>query len=87
MSLSLDALAVPVGSGRANGPNKVELLMMGQEKEHFTTPSISIINEHGTGRTLSSIIAAGSAKGLPTRIAISEVKACRIAEITAPGGS
>jgi len=50
------------------------LALPGGERAEFTTPRIPGVSTHGTGCTFSAAVAAGLAKGLPLRDAVSCAK-------------
>lgn len=72
--LELGARAVLIKGGHGDGPEAVDLLVLPDETIRFAAPRISSRNSHGTGCTLSSAIAAGLAKELTLREAVSAAK-------------
>jgi hydroxymethylpyrimidine/phosphomethylpyrimidine kinase len=73
--LASGAAAVLMKGGHGSGAESVDLLITLEGETRLSAPRIATENVHGTGCTLSSAIAAGLAKGLPLREAISEAKA------------
>ena len=65
----LGAKAALVKGGRLDGP-ATDVLYDGSEFLIFTTERIETANNHGTGCTLASAIAAGLAKGLALPVAV-----------------
>lgn len=73
--LDMGARAVLMKGGHGEGPEAVDLLILPDETIRFAAPRIPSRNSHGTGCTLSSAIAAGLARGLTLREAVSAAKA------------
>lgn len=73
--LDMGARAVLMKGGHGDGPEAVDLLVLPDETIRFAAPRIPSRNSHGTGCTLSSAIAAGLAKELTLREAVSAAKA------------
>ena len=69
----LDASSALVKGGRLDGP-ATDVLYDGSEFFNFTTERIETANNHGTGCTLASAIAAGLAKGLALPVAVQQAK-------------
>jgi hydroxymethylpyrimidine/phosphomethylpyrimidine kinase len=59
----------PSASGQSN-----DLLLIGAQSHWLPARRIATVNTHGTGCTLSSAVAAGLAKGLEMRAAVSAAK-------------
>lgn len=72
--LAMGPKAVLMKGGHGEGPEAVDLLLIGETTHRFAAPRIPSRNSHGTGCTLSSAIAAGLAKGLPLVEAVGEAK-------------
>jgi hydroxymethylpyrimidine/phosphomethylpyrimidine kinase len=73
--LALGPRAVLVKGGHGEGPESVDIFFDGAIELRLPAPRIATRNNHGTGCTLSSAIAAGLAKGLQLVEAIGEAKA------------
>lgn len=73
--LPLGVGAVLIKGGHLGGPESVDFLLTADACERFAAPRVPTKNTHGTGCTLASAIAAGLAKGLPLKDAVSEAKA------------
>jgi hydroxymethylpyrimidine/phosphomethylpyrimidine kinase len=71
---ALGARAVLVKGGHAEGPESIDILVDSQGSCRFAAPRVETRNTHGTGCTLSSAIAAGLARGLELRGAVSAAK-------------
>jgi hydroxymethylpyrimidine/phosphomethylpyrimidine kinase len=71
---ALGAGAVLIKGGHGEGPESVDLLVDRNGCARFAAPRIATKNTHGTGCTLSSAIAAGLAKKLPLREAVTQAK-------------
>ena len=69
----LGAGAALIKGGRLDGP-ATDVLYDGSEFRTFTTERIETPNNHGTGCTLASAIAAGLARGLPLPEAVHRAK-------------
>lgn len=72
--LELGPSAVLIKGGHAKGDMSTDILLDGSGMERFSTPRIKTVNDHGTGCTLASAIAAGLAKGMALHGAVSEAK-------------
>ncbi len=72
--LALGAPAVLIKGGHAAGAESVDLLIEPTAFTRLVAERIATPNTHGTGCTLSSAIAAGLAKGLDLRAAVSAAK-------------
>jgi hydroxymethylpyrimidine/phosphomethylpyrimidine kinase len=81
--LALGAGAVLIKGGHLGGPESVDFLFSAEGYERFAAPRVPTRNTHGTGCTLASAIAAGLAKGLPLKDAVSDAKAYVSAAIAA----
>ncbi|MBX3536118.1 MAG: bifunctional hydroxymethylpyrimidine kinase/phosphomethylpyrimidine kinase [Chelatococcus sp.] len=81
--LALGTEAVLIKGGHGDGPESTDLLLDGKEVHRFSAPRIASRNTHGTGCTLSSAIAAGIAKGLDLKTAVSAAKAYVTAALAA----
>lgn len=64
------AHAVLIKGGHMTGNVCEDYLLSTQKKEWFSSPRIATINTHGTGCTLSSAVAAYTAKGLDLHEAV-----------------
>ena len=69
----LGAAAALVKGGRLEGP-ATDLLYDGSRFLYFETERIDTVNNHGSGCTLASAIAAGLARGLALPAAVQEAK-------------
>jgi len=72
--LVLGAKHVLIKGGHASGEESVDLLVSVKETHRFAAKRVATKNTHGTGCTLSSAVAAGLAKGLALREAVSLAK-------------
>ncbi|CAH1667242.1 MULTISPECIES: bifunctional hydroxymethylpyrimidine kinase/phosphomethylpyrimidine kinase [unclassified Chelatococcus] len=81
--LALGTEAVLIKGGHGDGPESTDLLLDGKEVHRFSAPRIASRNTHGTGCTLSSAVAAGIAKGLDLKTAVSAAKAYVTAALAA----
>lgn len=72
--LAMGPKAVLMKGGHGEGPEAVDLLLIGETTHRFAAPRIPSRNSHGTGCPLSSAIAAGLAKGLTLVEAVGEAK-------------
>ena len=81
--LALGAPAILVKGGHGSGAESVDLLVTAQGVERFAASRIDTSNSHGTGCTLSAAIAAGLARGLELREAVSTGKEYVTAAIAA----
>jgi hydroxymethylpyrimidine/phosphomethylpyrimidine kinase len=72
--LALGARAVLIKGGHASGPESVDFLVQAHAVVRLAADRIATPNTHGTGCTLSSVIAAGLAKGLDLAEAVREAK-------------
>lgn len=81
--LQLGPHAVLIKGGHAESAESVDLLVTADGVERLAVARITTKNNHGTGCTLSSAIAAGLAKGLPLAAAVREAKAYVTAAIAA----
>jgi hydroxymethylpyrimidine/phosphomethylpyrimidine kinase len=73
--LALGPRAVLLKGGHGEGPESVDIFFDGAVELRLPAPRIATRNNHGTGCTLSSAIAAGLAKGLHLVEAVAEAKA------------
>jgi hydroxymethylpyrimidine/phosphomethylpyrimidine kinase len=73
--LALGPRAVLLKGGHGEGPESVDIFFDGTVELRLPAPRIATRNNHGTGCTLSSAIAAGLAKGLQLVEAVAEAKA------------
>jgi hydroxymethylpyrimidine/phosphomethylpyrimidine kinase len=73
--LALGPRSVLVKGGHGEGPESVDIFFDGAIELRLPAPRIATRNNHGTGCTLSSAIAAGLAKGLQLVEAVAEAKA------------
>ena len=71
--VAMGAQAVVVTGGRLDGP-ATDVLLDGGELRAYTVPRISTTTVLGTGCTFASAIAAGLARGLSVRDAVSQAK-------------
>jgi hydroxymethylpyrimidine/phosphomethylpyrimidine kinase len=71
--VGMGAKAVVVKGGHLAGPAS-DIFYDGEEFRVFTTQRISTTSTHGTGCTFASATAAGLAKGMPLRDAVSQAK-------------
>ena len=71
--VAMGAQAVVVKGGHLEGP-ATDILYDGKEFRAYTFPRVSTTSTHGTGCTFASATAAGLAKGLPVREAVSQAK-------------
>jgi hydroxymethylpyrimidine/phosphomethylpyrimidine kinase len=71
----LGAQAVLIKGGHAKGASSVDLLLDGEGEMRLEAPRVPTKNDHGTGCTLSSAIAAELAKGASLREAAAAAKA------------
>lgn len=71
----LGAQAVLIKGGHAKGARSVDLLLDGEGEMRLEAPRVPTKNDHGTGCTLSSAIAAELAKGASLREAAAAAKA------------
>lgn len=67
--------AILLKGGHLGGDTATDLLFANGEVCEFSAPFISGVNTHGTGCTYSAAIAAGLARGLALKMAVSEAKA------------
>ena len=67
--------AVLIKGGHAKGARSVDLLLDGEGELRLEAPRVPTKNDHGTGCTLSSAIAAELAKGASLREAVAAAKA------------
>ncbi len=82
--LDLGPLAVLVKGGHGEGPEAADVLLVrGAEPVWLTAPRKATRNDHGTGCTLSSAIAAGRARGLPLDEAVAVAKRYLTAALSA----
>jgi hydroxymethylpyrimidine/phosphomethylpyrimidine kinase len=72
--LALGAKAVLIKGGHAETKHAVDVLVEPSGIRRFTAERIDTKNNHGTGCTLSSAIAAGLAKGLVLHDALASAK-------------
>ena len=72
--LSMGARAVLVKGGHGLGEESTDVLLTATGVELFSAKRIATCNTHGTGCTLASAIAAGLAKKLSVRDAVTEAK-------------
>ena len=74
--LKLGCANVLIKGGHLSGENSDDLLFLGAEEKMVILPGkrIKTNNNHGTGCTLSSAIAAGLAKGLPMEKSVRQAK-------------
>jgi hydroxymethylpyrimidine/phosphomethylpyrimidine kinase len=79
----LGAQAVLIKGGHAKGAVSVDLLLDGEGEMRLEAPRVPTKNDHGTGCTLSSAIAAELAKGASLREAAAAAKAYVTAAIAA----
>ncbi len=79
----LGAQAVLIKGGHAKGAEAVDLLLDEEGELRLTAPRVPTKNDHGTGCTLSSAIAAELAKGASLREAVVAAKAYVTAAIGA----
>ena len=79
----LGAQAVLIKGGHAKGASSVDLLLDGEGEMRLEAPRVPTKNDHGTGCTLSSAIAAELAKGASLREAAAAAKAYVTAAIGA----
>jgi len=70
----LGPAAVLIKGGHLDGPEAVDILLVGDEIVELRAPRLDTRRTHGTGCTLSSAIAANLARGLPLRRAADEAK-------------
>lgn len=84
--ISLGARAILLKGGHEEGDTKSDILYQYNNGEivvtHFSTPTVTTRNIHGTGCTLSSAIAAHIARGYNLREAISKAKSYIFSAIT-----
>jgi hydroxymethylpyrimidine/phosphomethylpyrimidine kinase len=73
--LALGPRAVLLKGGHGDGPESVDFYLDGTVELRLPAPRIATRNNHGTGCTLSSAIAAGLAKRLRLIEAVGEAKA------------
>jgi hydroxymethylpyrimidine/phosphomethylpyrimidine kinase len=73
--LALGPRAVLLKGGHGEGPESVDIFFDGAVELRLPAPRIASRNNHGTGCTLSSAIAAGLAKDLRLVEAVAEAKA------------
>jgi hydroxymethylpyrimidine/phosphomethylpyrimidine kinase len=73
--LALGPRAVLLKGGHGEGPESVDIFFDGAVELRLPAPRIATRNNHGTGCTLSSAIAAGLAKDLRLVEAVAEAKA------------
>ncbi|MBO0716693.1 MAG: bifunctional hydroxymethylpyrimidine kinase/phosphomethylpyrimidine kinase [Rhizobiales bacterium] len=73
--LALGAGAVLIKGGHGSGSESVDILVEGKSRTRFTAPRIVTRNNHGTGCTFASAIAAGLAKNLSLKDAVRQAKA------------
>jgi hydroxymethylpyrimidine/phosphomethylpyrimidine kinase len=73
--LALGPRAVLLKGGHGEGPESVDIFFDGAVELRLPAPRIATRNNHGTGCTLSSAIAAGLAKRLQLVEAVAEAKA------------
>jgi hydroxymethylpyrimidine/phosphomethylpyrimidine kinase len=73
--LAFGPRAVLLKGGHGAGPESVDIFFDGAVELRLPAPRIATRNNHGTGCTLSSAIAAGLAKGLHLVEAVAEAKA------------
>ncbi|MEH6650255.1 MAG: bifunctional hydroxymethylpyrimidine kinase/phosphomethylpyrimidine kinase [Motiliproteus sp.] len=66
--------AVLIKGGHAEGDVCEDLLWSEGELSQFVAPRLAVVNDHGTGCTLASAIAAGLAKGLLLSQAMAQAK-------------
>ncbi len=71
--VAMGAKTVVVKGGHLRGP-ATDILYDGRETKAFTARRITTTNTHGTGCTFASATAAGLAKGLSVRDAVSQAK-------------
>ena len=71
--VEMGAGSVVVKGGHLEGP-ATDILFDGQEFRAFTAPRVGTTSTHGTGCTFASAAAAGLAKGLSVRDAVSQAK-------------
>jgi hydroxymethylpyrimidine/phosphomethylpyrimidine kinase len=72
--LALGAKAVLMKGGHLKGPESADLLVRPGERARFVAKRIDTSNDHGTGCTLSSAVAAGLAKGDDLTAAVKHAK-------------
>jgi hydroxymethylpyrimidine/phosphomethylpyrimidine kinase len=72
---ALGPRAVLVKGGHAQGAESVDILLDDHGFARFAAPRVATRNDHGTGCTLSSAIAASLAKGMALRPAVETAKA------------
>ena len=70
---ALGARNILIKGGHLDG-EATDILMLGDDEYHFTSPRFDTINTHGTGCTLSSAIATFLAQGYPLRYAVERAK-------------
>jgi hydroxymethylpyrimidine/phosphomethylpyrimidine kinase len=56
--------------GGAGGPQRVDVIATSDGVRTFASPEVATTNDHGTGCTFASAVAAGLAHGLTTRAAV-----------------
>jgi hydroxymethylpyrimidine/phosphomethylpyrimidine kinase len=71
--VGMGAKSAVVKGGHLDGPAS-DVFFDGEKFEVFTAPRVSTTSTHGTGCTFASATAAGLARGLPVREAVSEAK-------------
>ena len=71
--VAMGAKAAVVTGGHLSGP-ATDILYDGVEFRAFTSPRLSTTSTHGTGCTFASTTAAGLAKGLSVRDAVTQAK-------------
>ena len=71
--VAMGASAVVVKGGHLDGPAS-DIYYDGDEMKVLTAPRITTTSTHGTGCTFASAIAAGLAKGIGVREAVTEAK-------------
>ena len=81
--LALGSAAVLIKGGHGGGPESVDILVEATGSTRFAAPRSETKNNHGTGCTLSSAIAAGLAQGATLADAVREAKAYITAALAA----
>ena len=71
--VDMGAECAVVKGGHLDGP-ATDILYDGREFRAFTAPRVATTSDHGTGCTFASAIAAGLARGLSVRDAVSQAK-------------
>jgi hydroxymethylpyrimidine/phosphomethylpyrimidine kinase len=84
--LALGPEAVLVKGGHMDGPWLVDVLVGPNGTETFEGARLETTNTHGTGCTMASAIAAGLARGMPIKTAITRARHyVQLAIMSAPG--